>query len=78
MKTALIIVFLIISVILAILVMMQEGKGGGFVNSVGANTESYWGKNKGKTREGVLRKVTAVLGAAFMILALLLSSKFIN
>lgn len=78
MKTALIIAFLIISVVLAIIVMMQEGKGGGFINSVGANTESYWGKNKGKTKEGILRKVTAVLGVAFMVLALLLSSKFIK
>lgn len=78
MKTALIIIFLIISVVLAILVMMQEGKGGGFINSVGANSESYWGKNKGKTKEGVLRKITAILGFAFMALALLLSSKFIK
>ncbi len=78
MKTALIIIFLIISVVLAILVMMQEGKGGGFINSVGANSESYWGKNKGKTKEGMLRKITAILGFAFMALALLLSSKFIK
>lgn len=78
MKTALIIIFLIISVVLAILVMMQEGKGGGFINSVGAGSETYWGKNKGKTKEGMLRKITAVLGFAFMALALLLSSKFIK
>ena len=75
MKTALIIIFLIISVILAIIVMMQEGKGGGFINS-SVTTESYWGKNKGKSKDAVLRKITAVLGFAYIVLALLLSSKF--
>ncbi len=77
MKTALIIIFLIISVILAIIVMMQEGKGGGFINSASTNTESYWGKNKGKSKDGILRKVTAFLGAAYMILAIILSSKLL-
>ena len=78
MKTALIVIFLIISVILAIIVMMQEGKGGGFINSVGAGSETYWGKNKGKSKEAILRKITAVLGVAYMVIALLLSSKFIK
>ena len=55
--------------------MMQEGKGGGLVAT--NNSESYWGKNKGKSKEAVLHKITAVLGAAFIVLALLLSSKFI-
>ncbi len=76
MKTAIIVIFLIISVILAIVVMMQEGKGGGLV-STPANNDTYWGKNKGKSKEAILGKITAVLGILYMILALLLSSKFI-
>ena len=78
MKTALIIIFLVISVILAVIVMMQEGKGGlsGAISGGGADT--YWSKNKGKSKEAVLRKITAVLGFLFMLIALLLSSKFLN
>ena len=40
MKTALIIIFLVISVILAVIVMMQEGKGGlsGAISGGGADT----------------------------------------
>ena len=54
MKTALIIIFLVISVILAVIVMMQEGKGGlsGAISGGGADT--YWSKNKGKSKESVL------------------------
>ena len=77
MKTALIIVFLVISVILAIVVMMQEGKGGGLTSSLSGTTETYWSKNKGKSKEAVLLKVTIVLGIIYMLLALFLSSKFI-
>lgn len=76
MKTALIIALLIISVLLAIVVMMQEGKGGG-LTAVSGNGESYWNKNKGKSKESVLTKITIVLGIAFMVIALLISSKFI-
>ena len=73
MKTALIIIFLVISVILAVIVMMQEGKGG----LSGGGADTYWSKNKGKSKESVLKKVTVVLGVLYFALALVLSSKFI-
>lgn len=76
MKTGLIIALLVVSVILAIIVMMQEGKGGG-LTSLSGGTETYWSKNKGKSKEARLMKITIVLGILFMGLALLISSKFI-
>ena len=78
MKTAFVIVLLIISVILAIVVMMQAGKEGGLTSSISGTNETYWSKNKGKSKEAVLRKITAVLGALYLVIALLLSSKFIK
>ncbi|MDE6026171.1 MAG: preprotein translocase subunit SecG [Lachnospiraceae bacterium] len=77
LETAIIIVFLVISVILTIIVMMQEGKEGGLTSSVSGSTETYWSKNKGKSKEAILMKVTIVLGIIFVGLALFLSSKFI-
>ncbi len=78
MKTALIIALLVISVILAIIVMMQEGKENGLSSTIsGGGSDTYWSKNKGKSKESVLRKITAVLGVLYMLLALFLSSKFI-
>ncbi len=76
MKTTLIIALLVISVILAIIVMMQEGKGGG-LTAVSGGTDSYWSKNKGKSKEAILMKLTIVLGIAFMVVALLISSKWV-
>ncbi|MGN0390700.1 MAG: preprotein translocase subunit SecG [Wujia sp.] len=77
MKTTLTIILLVVSVILAVVVMMQEGKGGlsGAISGGGADT--YWSKNKGKSKESVMKKITIVLGILYFALALLLSSKFI-
>lgn len=77
MKTALIIILLVVSVILAVIVMMQEGKGGLSGAVTGGGSDTYWSKNKGKSKESVLRKITVVLGVIYMLLALFLSSKFI-
>lgn len=78
MKTALVIVLLIISVILAIVIMMQEGKEGGLASSISGTSETYWSKNKGKSKEAVLRKLTAFLGLVYIVIALILSSKFVK
>ncbi|MGN0435991.1 MAG: preprotein translocase subunit SecG [Wujia sp.] len=78
MKTALIIILLVVSVLLSIIVMMQEGKGGGLTSSLSGGSETYWSKNKGKSKEARLRKVTVVLGVLYMFIALALSSKFIK
>ena len=77
MKTALIIGLIVISVILAIIIMMQEGKVSGLTSTLSGGSDTYWSKNKGKSKESILRKITAVLGVLYMVIALLLSSKFI-
>ena len=43
----------------------------------GGGADTYWSKNKGKSKESVLKKVTVVLGVLYFALALVLSSKFI-
>ena len=54
--------------------MLQEGKNGG-LGALAGNNESFWSKNKGRSMEGNLVKITAVLGALFIILAFLLNLK---
>lgn len=71
MRTALAIVFCIVCVALAILVLMQEGKSAG-LGAISGAAESYWGKNKGRSMEGTLVKITKVLAVLFMVLAIVL------
>jgi preprotein translocase subunit SecG len=77
LKTALVIVFLVVSVVLAVIVMMQEGKGDGLTSTLSGSSDTYWSKNKGKSKEAILMKVTIVLGILYMLLALTLASKWV-
>ncbi len=60
------IVFMILSIVMTVIVLMQEGKGQGLGSLTGSNLESYWGKNKGRSMEGVLVKVTRILLIIFI------------
>lgn len=71
------IVFIIVSVLLTILVLMQEGKAQG-LGSIGGAAESYWGKNKSRSMEGMMVKITRVLAVLFLVLAVVLNLKVFN
>ncbi len=76
MKTALTIVFILVAIALAVLVLKQEGKENGFTGSLTGTVDSYWSRNKKHSKEAVIQRVTAILGALFIIIAALLSSKW--
>lgn len=66
------IIFIIICIALTVLVLMQEGKSAGLGVISGA-AETYWGKNKGRSMEGKLVKITKYLAVGFMLIAILLN-----
>ncbi len=72
LKMILTIVFIIVCVALTVLVLMQEGKSAG-LGSISGAAETYWGKNKGRSMEGLLVKITRVLAVLFMVLAVVLN-----
>ena len=74
LRTVLIIVFIIICIALTILVLMQEGKSAG-LGAISGAAETYWGKNKGRSMEGTLVKVTKYLAIAFIVIAAILNIK---
>lgn len=74
MELALTIIFLLISVIMAVIILSQEGKSNGLSGSIGGGSaESYWSKNKGRSKESRLETVTTILAILFFVLALFLS-----
>lgn len=72
LRTVLLIVFIIICIALVILVLMQEGKSAG-LGAISGAAETYWGKNKGRSMEGTLVKVTKFLAVGFIVLAAILN-----
>lgn len=65
------IVFILISIIITVMVLMQEGKSAG-LGAISGAAETYWGKNKGRSMEGAFVKITSVLATLFMVIAAIL------
>ena len=66
------IVIQIIFIALTVLVLMQEGKSAG-LGAISGAAETYWGKNKGRSMEGKLVKLTKYLAIGFMLLTIILN-----
>ena len=66
------VIFILVCIALSAIVLMQEGKTQG-LGAIGGVAESYWGKNKGRSMEGMLVKLTKIFVALFLIIALVLN-----
>ena len=66
------IIFILVCVALTVLVLMQEGKSAG-LGSISGAAETYWGRNKGRSMEGMLVKITKILAVFFMLLEVVLN-----
>ena len=67
------VLFAIDALVLAVIVLMQEGKSAGLTGTISGMADTYWGKNKGRYMEGKLEKITKILAVVFFVLALALN-----
>ncbi|MCD8371453.1 MAG: preprotein translocase subunit SecG [Clostridiales bacterium] len=72
LKIILCVIFVLICIFLTIVVLMQEGKQTG-LGAISGMADSYWGKNKGRSMEGNLAKLTTAAAVLFVVLALVLN-----
>ena len=66
------IIFILLCIVLTVLVLMQEGKSAG-LGAISGMVETYWGKNKGRSMEGNLVKITKYLAIGFMLISIVLN-----
>lgn len=67
------VLFILVCIALVVLVLAQEGKNQGLGAIQGTVENTYWGRNKGRSREGILKKVTVVLSVLFVVFAVVLN-----
>ena len=72
LKTILSVLFIIISLIITVVILMQEGKSAG-LGAISGAADTYWGKNKGRSMDGVLVKLTRVCVILFLVIAVVLN-----
>ena len=71
------IIHLILSLVLIAVVLLQSGKAQGLSGAIAGGSETFFGKNKGRTIDAILSKWTSVVAIAFLVtsIALFLLSK---
>ncbi len=72
LRIMLTVIFILDCGLLVVLVLMQEGKSAG-LGAISGSSDTYWGKNKGRSREANLVKLTKILAILFIVLAAVLN-----
>lgn len=63
-------ILVVTSIALVAIVLMQEGRSDGLSGAIAGGAETFFGKNKGRTMEQKLVKITKVLAVIFFVLSL--------
>ena len=74
LKTILIVIYVIVCLVLIIIASMQNSQDDGASSTImgGSAQDSFYERNKGRTKEGKLKKWTIILGVIFLILSVVL------
>ncbi len=64
------ILLIIASLGLIILVLAQQGKQAGLSGAIAGGAETFFGKKKARSVEGLLERLTKILAVVFIVLAL--------
>lgn len=74
LKTILIVIYVIVCLVLIVIASMQNSQDDGASSAImgGSQSGSFYEKNKGRTREGKLKKWTIILGITFLVLTVVL------
>lgn len=67
LRTILTVLYVIDCIALLVVVLMQEGKQQG-LGAIAGVADTYWGKNKGRSAEGTLIKLTKLMAVLFIVL----------
>lgn len=69
-KNVLIVIYFIVCAALVVLAMMQTKEDAGLSGTIsGSSTNNFYEKNKGRTRDGQMKKWTIILSVVFAILS---------
>ncbi len=73
LETIVTIIYVVICLAIVILVLMQEGESGLSSSIGGGSANSYWGKNKDRSIEGAIPKLTGILAGVYVVLSIILN-----
>ena len=63
----------LVCVVITVLILLQNGKSEGLGSAMSGAAETFFGKNKGRSVEAKLQKVTVILAVAVILLTAVLA-----
>lgn len=77
-KMILVVIQFILCIAVTILAMMQSKDDAGLSSTItGSSTNNFFEKNKGRTREGMLKRWTIICGVSFVVITIATSIIYI-
>ena len=73
MKTVLMILIIISSIVLIASILFQSGNSAGLSGTIGGGAEQLFGKKKSKGYEAILSRITTVCAIIFFLCAVILT-----
>ncbi len=73
LKVVMAVLQIIVTLGLIITVLLQEGSSYGLSGSIAGGADTFFGKNKGRTLDGLLKNITKVLAVLFIVFSLVLT-----
>lgn len=73
MHNFLVVLQVIISIVIIVTVMMQPSKSNGLSGLIAGSSDTFFAKNKTKTAESVLARITAVSAVFFIVITVMLN-----
>ena len=64
------VLYVLVCIALIGVVLFQQGKTAGLSGAIAGAGESYWGKNKARSMEGGLHKLTVILSVVFIFMTM--------
>ena len=77
-RNIVLVIYVLVCIVLIVLATIQARDTNGASQTVtGAGASNFYENNKGRTREGKLKRMTVISGVLFIILAIALSILFV-
>lgn len=71
--TVLTVIHIILAIVLITVVLLQSGKDAGLSGTISGGAETFFGKNKARTLDGMLSRATTVVAILFIITSFVLA-----
>lgn len=77
-RNILLVIYAVVCIALIVLATIQTKDSNGASGTItGSSTNNFYEQNKGRTKEGKLKRYTMICGIAFVVLAVVISILFV-